>query len=378
MIVRNESTSLPGCLESVRGAVDEIVVVDTGSTDDTREVAARFGARVFSFPWRDDFADARNESLKHCTGDWVLMLDADERLGPGQAGALRACAADPAAFAYTVLVRGTATLPTGPSVQVMPYERFFRRAPGVRFEGTVHEQIAPSIVRLGGLIKPSSVTVEHLGYGGGVESLGRKAERNRRLLRARLKKNPGDSYACYHLGNMAAMFQNYGEAGTYLRRALASDGLPKPLRAVAWNILAEAELRSGRTVESAACCRSSLALAPVQVAARWYLVGTCVHGKDYAGALRHLQEILDIFFESPLPPPLDVSVDIQIEEWKVRHITGQCLWKTGDTAAALRSFACALQLNPSSVEIQANFSTALKAARSGEPPRPESRESAHL
>ncbi len=80
MIVRNESAHLADCLGSVADLVDEIVVVDTGSTDGTRDLAARFGARVYEFTWVDSFAAARNESLRHATGDWIFWLDGDEFL----------------------------------------------------------------------------------------------------------------------------------------------------------------------------------------------------------------------------------------------------------------------------------------------------------
>src|SRR6185369_15137649 len=82
-IVKDETARLAACLESVSGTVDEIVIVDTGSTDDTVELARARGARVVSWAWRDDFAAARNESLRHARGDWVLVLDADERLALG-------------------------------------------------------------------------------------------------------------------------------------------------------------------------------------------------------------------------------------------------------------------------------------------------------
>src|SRR5229473_1042408 len=80
LMVRNEEESLPGCLQSVAGAANEIIVVDTGSTDRTKEVAANFGAKVFDFPWVDDFAAARNECIRHATGDWIFWMDADERM----------------------------------------------------------------------------------------------------------------------------------------------------------------------------------------------------------------------------------------------------------------------------------------------------------
>ena len=80
MIEKNEESMLPGCLESVKEVVDEIVIVDTGSSDRTKEIARSFGAKIIDFEWVNDFAAARNESLRNCTGEWILYLDADERL----------------------------------------------------------------------------------------------------------------------------------------------------------------------------------------------------------------------------------------------------------------------------------------------------------
>src|SRR5205807_4207160 len=89
LIVKNEEDNLPACLGSAADLVDEVVVVDTGSQDRTKEVAARFGAKVFDFPWVDDFAAARNESLRHATGDWAFWMDADDRLDADNRGKLR-------------------------------------------------------------------------------------------------------------------------------------------------------------------------------------------------------------------------------------------------------------------------------------------------
>src|SRR4051812_15611125 len=85
MIVRDEARCIVRCLESVRDVVDEMVVVDTGSTDDTVSLAEGTGATVYHFAWVDDFAKARNVALTHCTGDWILVLDADEWLESGAA-----------------------------------------------------------------------------------------------------------------------------------------------------------------------------------------------------------------------------------------------------------------------------------------------------
>ena len=90
MIVKNEEANIPNCLASVAGLFDEIVVVDTGSTDRTREIAREFGARVFEFAWIDDFAAARNEALARATGDYAFWLDADDVVEPDQREKLEA------------------------------------------------------------------------------------------------------------------------------------------------------------------------------------------------------------------------------------------------------------------------------------------------
>ena len=88
MLFRSEM--LPGCLSAIRDAVDEIVIVDTGSTDRTVEIAESFGARVLHFPWNGSFSDARNVGHEAATSDWIIYLDADEHLVPEDAAELRA------------------------------------------------------------------------------------------------------------------------------------------------------------------------------------------------------------------------------------------------------------------------------------------------
>src|SRR4030095_3640898 len=98
MIVRNEERFISQCLKSVRGFVDQIIVVDTGSTDTTRELARQFGAEVFDHPWSGDFSEARNYSISRATGNWILIIDADEAVAERDARLLhdlvRECKAD--------------------------------------------------------------------------------------------------------------------------------------------------------------------------------------------------------------------------------------------------------------------------------------------
>ena len=78
MIVKNEEEYLPRCLENIKDIVDEIIIVDTGSTDKTVEIAKSYGAKVYYFKWNNNFSEARNVSLKYATKDWILILNVDD------------------------------------------------------------------------------------------------------------------------------------------------------------------------------------------------------------------------------------------------------------------------------------------------------------
>ena len=116
MIVRNEERFLPDCLASVKGIVDEIVIVDTGSTDATYTIATNAGCMITPMEWSGDFSLARNESLSRCSGEWILYLDADERLVGGQADLLKRLLRDQDIAAYSMIVRSTIALKDGHSV----------------------------------------------------------------------------------------------------------------------------------------------------------------------------------------------------------------------------------------------------------------------
>ena len=168
MIVRNEVAVLGRCLDSVAGLVDEAVVVDTGSTDGTIEAALARGARVVRSTWEGDFSRARNLSLAQARGRWILVLDADEYLEPGQRDALAALVAGedarggPPARAFTLVQKSTSD--GGRSGLLVSIIRLFPNRPGIRFAWPVHEQVATSLQREGVPVADAGVTLLHTGY----------------------------------------------------------------------------------------------------------------------------------------------------------------------------------------------------------------------
>ncbi len=215
LIVRDEERFLEGCLRSLAGVADEVVVVDTGSADRSREIARDLGARLCEHPWSGDFAAARNRGLDEARGEWILYIDADERVASCDRAALERQLGDPAYAAYTVRFR--------PLTGYTRYRehRLFRRHSEIRFRGVIHETHLPALGevcrRTGWRIGDSDLALDHLGYDGGVQH---KHARNLPLLRARLAEEPDHVYSLCHLGTTLQGLGDVAGAEAAWRRAL--------------------------------------------------------------------------------------------------------------------------------------------------------------
>lgn len=347
MIVKDEERYLEGCLQSVRGLVDEIILVDTGSTDRTVDIARRSGAAVYSFTWRDDFSAARNESLERATGEWVLYLDADERLAPCQESRLRALLTDADVGAYLLTIEGDHHLPTGIVHQVNTYPRLFRRLPSVRFEGKVHEQIAPSILRTGRKIVPSSVVIHHLGYAESVEAITQKCERNIHLLRRQLQREPHNGYLRYHIGNTLTVLGRYGAARRELEGALREKQIPAGIRASLLNLLAEINLREDKPAAALQQSRASLELVPSQVLGQWLCAAAEIALGAFANALSYLQNIEALQSDPSRREMNSVAHDVIIDPARLNFQQAICYENLGDDGRAFDLFTKAYEQQPS-------------------------------
>jgi hypothetical protein len=215
LIARDEADNIGPCLDSLAGKVDEIVLIDVGSRDETVAIARRYGVRIFRRSWTGDFSVARNAALEVATGSWILRIDADERLSV-PAGRLHD-AIDPAVHAG-VMVR----LHPRPRHTAYHALRLFVRDPRVRFTGRIHEQVIPAVRAVcafeGKTIGTSAVALHHVGCEG---DLSDKHDRNLPLLEQAVKERPDRLYCWYHLGETLADLGRHEAAEVALRRGIA-------------------------------------------------------------------------------------------------------------------------------------------------------------
>lgn len=272
MIVKNEEKMLPGCLESVRNIVDEIIIVDTGSTDRTNEIARQYNAKIFNFKWIDDFAAARNESIKNATGEWILYLDADERIEENSRKYLRNLIESTGSGidGYVCTIESNHVQLDGSHEKHRGgYPRIFRNFgyPNIKFQGKVHEQIAPSIFALGKKIDFSDIIITHLGYDQTREVMEAKVKRNYKLLLEHVNQEPTNAYAWFQLGQTLAHMGLQKEAEGAIRFAINVGKLSAPIYASAASSLSHISGNKKNFDEALYWAEESLKAAPEQALA---------------------------------------------------------------------------------------------------------------
>lgn len=251
LIVRNEEAMIDGCLESLRG-LDEVVVSDTGSTDATWE---RLGAwkdrdewpRFERIPdrWLDDFAMARNEALRYCRADWLIVIDADERLAPGTIEAARAAIATASPAVRTLRWECVAD---GAPLQVHHMVRLHRRVPDVTWRGAIHETLTDD----SGIVAPGCRLI----YGHS-PAHALDPDRALRILSRESVRDPGDPRTWYYLGREWIYRQQWAEAERYFARRCELVG-HLPELADAWLYLARCRWQLGRGDEARSACANAL------------------------------------------------------------------------------------------------------------------------
>jgi glycosyltransferase involved in cell wall biosynthesis/tetratricopeptide (TPR) repeat protein len=329
MIVKNEEHNLPDCIGPVRDLFDEVIVVDTGSIDRTREVARALGATVVEFPWVDSFSAARNESLRHATGDWVFWLDADDRLDvDNRARLARLFAELRLENAACVLKCACVSADPGGPVTVVDHVRLFRNDPRVRWTYRVHEQILPALRRVGADVRWADVTIWHVGYTDPTLRR-RKLDRDMRLLLLERVEQPDDPFTLFNLGSVLNELGDVPAALSALERSLAlshpTDSIVRKLYA----LIARGRRVLGDHEAALAACREGREHYPDDAELLFTEAGLLREAGDAAGAESALRRLLGVREKAHF-----ASVDAGLRGYKARHLLAEVLLEQGKLSEA--------------------------------------------
>ncbi|MEK6867716.1 MAG: glycosyltransferase family 2 protein, partial [Nanoarchaeota archaeon] len=235
MIVKNEEEWLQRCLDSVKGFVDEIIIVDTGSTDNTKEIAEKFRAKLFDFKWTDNFAEARNFSISKATGSWILWLDADETIAKKDHSILKKLVAEEQ-FPIIVLEQRHYTNdiknPLFKKVDQLYLEeargflghyptlitRLFKNNVGLQFEGAVHETIDKSMQKLGLKFLRTDIPIHHYQNMKSDAQMKNKKEKYAQLLVEKEKSDPADIKTLHDLAITNLQKHDFKTSFSYFRK----------------------------------------------------------------------------------------------------------------------------------------------------------------
>jgi len=337
MIVKNEAGNLENCLISVRGQVDEIVIVDTGSTDGTMEIARKYTDKVYSFFWREDFSAARNFAVEKASGDWIFYLDADEELVPGSGDLKCLAARDLCPEAYLLPINNPIDGVTG------EYNRFFvlrlfKNNGRYRFKGIIHEQVA---VPENGVVEiAEGPVINHRKLPAGNRN--RKRGRNLSLLIKASSADPRNRFLQYYLGVEWLMLGKPERALQFLQQAyrnLTDENLLFRGPALRYLIICLNAL--GRLDEAICLCLEADLKYP-EYTDIYYLGGILFEEKqEYQLAIKWLSQAV----KCGTPPPL-YSHQNGSESFLAFYHLGYCHEMIGQTDAACGYYLQTLTANP--------------------------------
>lgn len=352
MIVKNEAGHLGECLNSVQGLVDEIVIVDTGSIDNTKEIAAQFTNKIFNFTWCDDFAAARNYALEQAKGDWVLVLDADEVVALEDHALILEAVNNWDVRGYRILTKNYTNNPSLggwlpvsaedpsqkyaqdflgwiPSLKVRLFQRpsivgdelkLRSNEPShsqILFEGRVHETVDRSITRSGGQIRALPLVIHHYGHHGGGEK--KKIDYYLELSKKQVLECPEEIESLVQLGLL------YKEAGNYVQAI--------------------------RVFEDVLAREPSMAIARLNLAVSEQKQG------GYEKAIEHYLLVLPKGSEKLEKPERNVSSELGESKWRAQAYFGLgfCYFSRQDMVKAANYFHLATLCNPSYAEAYINL-----------------------
>ena len=346
MIVKDEAQRLAACLTSAQSIVDEIVVVDTGSTDQTVAIAQQFGAQVHHQAWNDSFAEARNRSLQEASSDWVLVLDADETLTPAAIAKIPEAIADEQRLVIN-LVRHEIGAAQSPYSLV---SRLFRRHPDIIFTRPYHAMVDDSVAALLArephwqIAQISGVAITHDGYQDQAIASQGKLARTQSALEKFCGEHPHDAYASSKLGGL--YIQTSDPRGLPLLEAALATDPPPAVAYEAYYHLGIAYRQQQRLAEAAQAYQKAIAqpITPLVKIGAWLNLGSLLQAQgDLEGAIAQYQALLQA----------DPSFT------KAYYNLGLTLKQMGRLSQAVAAYQRAVALDPEFADAHQNLGVSL-------------------
>lgn len=337
LIVRDEADHLRRCLASLADVVDEIVVVDTGSTDDSVAVARSFGALVLHRPWDGSFAAPRNLGLDHVTGDWVLYIDADEHMRPVSRAHVEAQLADPDGDVLGLRVR----LRTHRTFTPIREYRLWRHRPDVRFAGAIHETHVAALYRIAEAealrIADADLQIDHEGYEG---DLTHKHRRNLPLLERQLLDAPDRVYLWSELGRAKIGLDDFDGGLDAFREGVArvrANGVRSTVDCIAHTDLIMALAEDGQP--DPALVAEADALFPRNALVDWAALLDAAARGDHEVVIERATRLLAWDAEEVAASSLGID-ERALGHWSL-HARGMALFQLGRLVEARDDFAAA-------------------------------------
>lgn len=362
LIAKNEERFLSACLKSIQGVADQIVLVDTGSTDRTLEIAQTAGAEIHHFDWCDDFSAARNAALEHARGDWVLVLDADEELLPESQEKLKQALRQSSVLAWRLPLTDVGKEKEG--CHYIP--RLFRNIPGACFAGRIHEHAFGSLEaplqEWGMENRLGNVQLRHHGYTDQIVKERGKVERNLRLLATAIEEQPGDvslrmSYGLelVRSGQVDPGLEEYRRAFA-LMTAQPAAKTPPELRERLLTLMASHFITAQRFQSLIELASTPAAAAAGPTASLHMLFGVAFYvQRKYEEAAKHLKSCIAKRDQPALSPVLP-----DIHTGAPRHMLALAYTQLGKVAEAEREYHASLKEDPKAVKVRFDFARLLE------------------
>jgi glycosyltransferase involved in cell wall biosynthesis len=340
LIAKNEENFIGECLNSLKGVADEVVVVDTGSTDRTKDIARSASAQVYDYTWNGDFSAARNRALEWSTGEWILYIDADERVRANTGSNLRAELSAPSFAGHRVLLHPLKGHTSYWSL------RLFRNDPSIRFTGIIHESTWPSLqeycFRSGTGVGHSRMVIDHEGYEKNHDA---KNARNLPLLLKSLEEEPERVYSWCHLANIYMAMQKQELAEDAWRNALAvvrKKGAQAPEDILPYLGLIETGMNAGRNIRP--LFAEAVTRFPRNVQLEWLEGGILMREGNFTGAITAFERLTARGRSGEIDHL--AAYDLRLFGAFAHDAMGICHLRLGNYAESRRCYELAAQQEP--------------------------------